>query len=407
MSIRVDPTLLPELVKYGAFDVNACFNCGNCTAICPLSTETENFPRKMIRYAQVGLRDRLLTTNELWLCYYCGECSDTCPREAEPGEFMQAARRYAIASYDLTRLSRLLYTSAPFSVIFLLLLGALLTVIMLAGHGPMSPDSLALFADGAEGFVSAELVHNVGITVIGIVVLAGIVSIANMVYRMSRSARGLAGSAHEGEQPANVVEWVSSLVRTIFTEVFAERRYRDCDEEKQQSWVLKPWFVHGSILWGFLGLLTATALDWILDLTGIKATGTMVPLWYPVRLLGTVSGIFLVYGTTVAIVKRLGKSDKPSSHSLLSDWVFVLLLWLAGVTGFALEIALYLPAPQIWGYYMLIAHVVISMELILLVPFTKFAHAFYRTTALVIHNAHAGAGPEVAAMPPGSSAADA
>jgi len=399
MSIRVDPTLLPELHKYGAFDVNACFNCGNCTAICPLSTETENFPRKMIRYAQIGVRDRLLGTNELWLCYYCGECSDTCPREAEPGEFMAAARRYAIANYDLTRLSRLLYTSAPFSIIFLLLLAAFLTVIMLARHGPMRPESLALF-----DFVSATLIHHIGITVIGMVVLAGAISIANMVHKMSRSAGGLAGAAAEGEHGGNVFQWFASLVRTIFTEVFAERRYRDCDEEKQQSWVLKPWFIHGSILWGFLGLLAATASDWVLDLTGIKPTGTMVPLWYPVRLLGTVSGMFLVYGTTVAIVKRLSKPDKPSSHSLLSDWVFVLLLWLAGVSGFALEVALYLPAPQMWGYYMFIIHVVVSMELILLAPFTKFAHAFYRTAALVIH-ARLAPGAQEPAVSAGTSPA--
>jgi hypothetical protein len=366
----------------------------------------------MIRYAQIGLRDPLVATRELWLCYYCGDCSDTCPREAEPGEFMAAARRYSIASYDLTGLSRLLYTSTPFSIAFLLLLAAVFTVILLAGPGDMArarelgmagtPLASTLFE-----FVSAELIHDVGITVIGIVVLAGIVSIANMAYRMFRSAAPVPGSPAEGQQPANVSQWASSLIRTILTEVFAERRYRDCDEEKQQPWILKPWFVHGSILWGFLGLLAATALDWLLDLAGIKPTGTMVPLWYPVRLLGTVSGIFLVYGTTVAIVKRLGKADKPSSHSLLSDWVFLLLLWLAGVTGFALEVALYLPAPQTWGYYMFIVHVVISMELVLLAPFTKFAHAFYRTAALVIHAARLGATAQAPPVPAGSSAADA
>jgi ferredoxin len=226
MSIRVDPTFLPELHRYGAFDVNACFNCGNCTAICPLSTETESFPRRMIRYAQIGLKDPLVATRELWLCYYCGDCSDTCPREAEPGEFMAAARRYAIARYDLTGLSRLLYTSTPFTILFLLLLAALLTVLMLAGPGDMAqaqqlemagePLARTLFE-----FVSAELIHNVGITVIGIVVLAGIASIANMIYRMPRSGGVVPGSPPEGEQPTNVFQWVCSLVRTVLTEVFA------------------------------------------------------------------------------------------------------------------------------------------------------------------------------------------
>ena len=37
MSVIVDHTLLPALKQFGAFDVGACFNCGNCTAVCGLS----------------------------------------------------------------------------------------------------------------------------------------------------------------------------------------------------------------------------------------------------------------------------------------------------------------------------------------------------------------------------------
>ena len=57
-------------------------------------------------------------------------------------------------------------------------------------------------------------------------------------------------------------------------------------------------------MWGFLGLLAATILDYGLALVGIKATGTPVPIWYPVRLLGTLAGIALVYGTTMLIWRR-------------------------------------------------------------------------------------------------------
>jgi heterodisulfide reductase subunit C len=109
MTVRVDPTLLPEIKAYGAFDVDACFNCGNCTAICPLSQADSTFPRRIIRYAQVGMRDELLASKELWTCYACGQCSETCPRQAEPSEFMAASRRFATASYDRTRLARFLF----------------------------------------------------------------------------------------------------------------------------------------------------------------------------------------------------------------------------------------------------------------------------------------------------------
>ena len=77
-AVRVDPALLPQIKEYGAFDVDACFNCGNCTAVCPLSAGDAAFPRRIIRYAQVGLKEELLASKELWTCYGCGECSETC-----------------------------------------------------------------------------------------------------------------------------------------------------------------------------------------------------------------------------------------------------------------------------------------------------------------------------------------
>ena len=55
----------------------------------------------------------------------------------------------------------------------------------------------------------------------------------------------------------------------------------------------------------------------------------------------------------------------------------------SGVSGFALEAALYLP-PQTWGYWMLLGHVTVAMEMMLLLPFTKFAHVIYRTVALYL-----------------------
>ena len=58
------------------------------------------------------------------------------------------------------------------------------------------------------------------------------------------------------------------------------------------------------------------------------------------------------------------------------------LLWVTGVTGFALELALYLPSPPAWGYWVFLVHVAVAMELVLLAPFMKLAHAVYRPVAL-------------------------
>ena len=94
MATRIDPNLMHEIKEYGAVGIEKCFNCGNCTAICPLTSDVYTFPRNMIRLAQLGLEKRLLQSTDPWLCYYCGDCAETCPREAEPGETMMALRRW-------------------------------------------------------------------------------------------------------------------------------------------------------------------------------------------------------------------------------------------------------------------------------------------------------------------------
>jgi len=72
MAHVVNTDLIRELKDFGAGDIDACFNCGNCTAVCPLSKDEVAFPRRIIRYAQTGMEARLRGSLEPWMCYYCG-----------------------------------------------------------------------------------------------------------------------------------------------------------------------------------------------------------------------------------------------------------------------------------------------------------------------------------------------
>jgi len=264
MSYRADPDFLSELKKYGLVNIESCFNCGNCTAVCPLSTEEDNFPRRMIRYTQIGMKEKLLSSKELWLCYNCGECTTTCPRQADPDEFMAATRRYAIAKYDLFGLAKLLFTSPILSVLFLIVLAAVLGLFIYSFHGPMPGNNLWLF-----DFIPSEMIHNFGVLAGIIIVLISLAGIANMIISISKNQK----------TPNNIrLNWWQALWNTIVIEVLGQRRYRkDCNAHSQeQRWYKQNWFVHASIMWGFLGLFLATILDYLLELIGIKPIGTWV-----------------------------------------------------------------------------------------------------------------------------------
>ena len=387
MAARVDTNLLPELRRFGATDISACFNCGVCTSTCPLSVDGASFPRRIARYAQLGQREKLLAAPELWSCYACSECTEKCPTKADPASFMAAARRYAVASYDRTHLAYLLATSKLFAAVFVTALVAVLASFMYYAHGPADGSRLALFE-----FVPEDTIHWLGVGVMAVMGVAAVVGILEMVRRVLRGPAALTSkTAARRIVPA---AW-----DTIAVESLGQKRFReDCtdaadpvypedaavmaDPDARRPLYLRRWFVHFATMWGFLGLLAATMIDYGLSLFGIVATGTPEPIWYPVRLLGTLAGASLIYGTSILAARRLRKSDRSSQNSSVSDWTFLAMLWLAGATGFVLELALYLPQAPAWGYGVFLVHVSVAMSLVLLVPFGKFAHVIYRPLAL-------------------------
>jgi ferredoxin/nitrate reductase gamma subunit len=378
MSQRVDPSLLYELKEFGALGVEKCINCGNCTAICSLSKDDDRFPRHMIRMAQLGMKDELLGSQELWLCFNCGDCSETCPQQAEPANLMAAARCYAITHYSPLGISNLFCKRPLLGGFIAVLMVLFFSIFMYGERQTIAADQLKLF-----GFIPYELIHNVGLIGMILIGLISVVTILTMMYRIARVNNLSFKNFFNGSR----MNWIQAFWDAVVVQALWQKRYREeCEApENRKAWYFSKWFVHAATMWGFLGLLFATALNYFLDIIGVKATGAFVPLWYPTRLIGTLSGLLFLYGVNVLLYKRWKAVDKAHSYSRPSDFTFLTLLWLAGVTGFIIEIALYLPGAPLWGYWMFIFHVAVSITLLLLLPFTKFAHAIYRIVALYIH----------------------
>jgi nitrate reductase gamma subunit len=270
-----------------------------------------------------------------------------------------------------------MYTRPVLGTVIAVFLAAFFALFMAAGHALPGGGSLDLFA-----FVPEDLIHTLGIVVMAIVALAGLAGIVTMVRQVGR-AEGIGWRTVAGSRAA-IGRSLRAAWEAIGIESLGQRRYRaDCDADKAVVPLYRRrWLLHAVTMWGFLGLLAATILDYGLALVGIKATGTPVPIWYPVRLLGTIAGLMLVYGTSVLIIDRIRRVNRSVAHSNPADWTLLALLWITGVTGFALELALYLPAAPAWGYWVFLFHVAVAMELVLLAPFMKLAHVLYRPVAL-------------------------
>jgi heterodisulfide reductase subunit C len=72
--------------------VYACYQCGKCTASCPMASEMDLTPNQVIRCAQMGLEEKLSGCKTVWLCASCFACSARCPKGVRIAEVMEAVR---------------------------------------------------------------------------------------------------------------------------------------------------------------------------------------------------------------------------------------------------------------------------------------------------------------------------
>ncbi|MFW6117033.1 MAG: 4Fe-4S dicluster domain-containing protein [Thermoproteota archaeon] len=97
-SDELDPTFKYEISKMpGAEDLMVCFQCGTCTAGCPVSLYSNFYkPRRIARMVQLGLKDRLLSDEALWLCTTCFTCVDRCPQGVDIAGVVRALRNLSV-----------------------------------------------------------------------------------------------------------------------------------------------------------------------------------------------------------------------------------------------------------------------------------------------------------------------
>ncbi|OFX21016.1 MAG: hypothetical protein A2033_11870 [Bacteroidetes bacterium GWA2_31_9] len=79
--------------------LNACFNCGTCTAICPAAEFYNYDPRQVIDTVQSKDDSKileLLKGETIWYCGECMSCKTRCPRSNAPGLVIIALRALSI-----------------------------------------------------------------------------------------------------------------------------------------------------------------------------------------------------------------------------------------------------------------------------------------------------------------------
>jgi len=75
-----------------------CYQCGKCSAGCPVTHAMDIMPREVIRLMQLGAWDEVLNAKTPWLCASCITCVTRCPQDVDLPSLMEEVRRASKAA---------------------------------------------------------------------------------------------------------------------------------------------------------------------------------------------------------------------------------------------------------------------------------------------------------------------
>jgi heterodisulfide reductase subunit C len=77
-------------------DTITCLQCGTCTGSCPVAFAMDYKPREVIRMLQMGLKEKVLSSDTIWVCSFCNTCYTRCPGGVNIPEIMTVLKSLAI-----------------------------------------------------------------------------------------------------------------------------------------------------------------------------------------------------------------------------------------------------------------------------------------------------------------------
>lgn len=365
--LNPDLEFIRNLKLSGGGTLKKCYQCATCSVVCNLAPRSKPFPRKEMMLAQWGLKEELLSDPDIWLCHQCGDCSTYCPRQAKPGDVLGAVRAISFQHYAFPAfMGKALANPAALPLLFLFPLLVLLGVLFSSSGNDLS----YLFEVSGEVDYARAFPHGI----LEMIFIGGnAIIFAFAAVGLMRFWNNL-----KMHNPGNRTAFFAALLTTGL-EIIPHRKFADCGANRPRFWG------HLLVFYGFIGAMATAGLALfatviLRDLGSPVYLTSPIDLPHPIKILGVVSGIAIVAGGMLLIVRRWMGGDDVGA-SAYHDWLFLITLFLVGITGMFAWILRIAEIPVL-GYLDYYLHLVLVFFLLWYAPYSKFAHMFYRTLAL-------------------------
>jgi quinone-modifying oxidoreductase subunit QmoC len=347
-----------------------------------LSSDDKPFPRKEMIWSSWGMKENLVADPDVFLCHACGDCSTYCPRGAKPSEVLGAIRAYAYTMYGWPSGLAKLATSAKNLPILIGIPVVVIFVMWLISGGMHIPSKEDFGTYGYQHFFGhwefkwyAKNIFFIVLIMVSSVTIAAVslyMGLTTLWKAMAKNA-GIASAYRP-----SVTQFVTQFLWPSMVEIVKHNRFKECGTHTDRV------RGHLPLMLAFIGLFIVTCWSLLKN----DVIGLFWPSWHgpmlfydPFKILANVSAIALLFGIFVLWTNRSKTDESGDSSKTFYDWFLIWEIAAVGVTGLGSELLRWLGLPAI-GYIVYFCHLVSVMMLFLYLPYTKFAHIAYRTTAM-------------------------
>lgn len=373
VSIEPDLDFIRALSTQGAASFKKCFQCGTCSATCPISPAINPFPRKEMAWASWGMRERLLKDPDVWLCHHCNDCSTRCPRGGRPGDLLALIRREVVVHYAVPGfLAR--WVNDPRMAPLLLAIPAVLLGLALIVRDPLQ-NALGIGGNAGQKIsfsFSSVYPHWLLNSLFG---FFGILALLGAFVGVVRFWQAI--KEDRPDQMSTPAKGLGSSIIAALKKAITHENFTSCTTARAR------YPAHLGVFFGFLALSLVTL--WVITgkFNPLISSDFVYPfsLWNPWKILANLGGFALLLGCSWMIYDRLEFSDNAGESNYF-DWIFIWTLFLVAVTGFITEVLHFLrlePHRHV-AYFV---HLVFVFTILVYLPYSKFAHVIYRTAAMV------------------------
>lgn len=95
-SHAAEKTFVKAMEEDAGIKIADCYQCGKCTAGCPMVPDMDYTPSQIMRLIQLNRRETVLRSKAIWFCASCLMCTTRCPKDVKIAETMDTLREIAL-----------------------------------------------------------------------------------------------------------------------------------------------------------------------------------------------------------------------------------------------------------------------------------------------------------------------